>query len=146
MGKTANAILVSTFLILALVANADSTPALLKRAENGNLKALNQAYLLLSKTDGGGSEAVSIAIGKSILKNPRNFLLALKKNRSKEKRLDATLGGLGEKFVDDFKKQKLELERRLKAIQTVDDETLKSVRAECEKELNRQIQERSREQ
>lgn len=128
---------------LAFIAKASENSDVLKKAEAGNLNALNQAFISATETDGGDAEDIDIAIGNGIRRNPKNFLAALKKNRSKVPRLDSALGNLGPEFVDDFKKQRVELEKRLAAIQSVKDATLKAVRAECETELKRQIQQRS---
>ena len=114
----------------------DST---LKSAESGNLRALNQSFRLLAKSDGAVAEDASIAIGKSIQKNPRNFLLVLKKNKKQIKNLDSLLGNLGDDYVDDLPKQKAELEARLNAVQSVKASSLKKVRADCEATLQRLI-------
>ncbi|PWU12998.1 MAG: hypothetical protein C5B49_15260 [Bdellovibrio sp.] len=126
---------------LASLANEHS--AVLKKAEAGHLKALREAFVLHTKTDGWEAEEIDIALGKSIRLNPRNFLTALKENRSKVPSLGSTVGQLGPDFVDDFSKQKIELQKRLSAIQSVKDASLKTVREECETVLQRQIGQKS---
>lgn len=132
-----------TFLVCAWGAGASETADILKQAKKGDLKALNQAFVLHSKTDGGDAEDIDIAIGKSITRNPKNFLTALKQNHSKVSSLSAVVGNLGPACVDDLENQRAELERRLAAIQTVDDDSLKKVRAECETELKHMVDKRS---
>ena len=133
-----------TFLVLilslfAFYAQATDPAPILKRAETGNLRALNQSFGLLKKADGHLAEEISTSIGKSIRAKPKNFLSSLKKNRKKVSRLDAIVGGLGPDYVDEYAKQKTELEARLKAIQTVKANTLKGVRKECEDLLKESI-------
>lgn len=135
-------IVLVTFLI-SFISGAAETSDILKKAEEGNLAALNQAFVLLSSFDGANAEDIDISIGKSIIRNPKNFLTALKANRKTVNRIDAVLGNLGPDFVDNFKKQRNELEKRLTAIQTVDSKSLKNIRLECESELKRQILQRS---
>jgi hypothetical protein len=135
-------IIILSLTIISTLAQATDNADMLKNAEAGKLKALDQAFVLRAKSDGAAAEDIDIAIGKSILHNPKNFLIALWENRSGVQRLDALLGNLGPDYVDDFKKQKIELEKRLAAIHSVRDPAVKKVRAECEEQLKRLIAER----
>jgi hypothetical protein len=126
--------------LVSVIVYASPAKGLLKKVEHGNLSALNQAFLLHAKTDAGDAEDIAISIGKSITHHPKNFLTALKKNRTEVPRLDSVLGNLGPEFVDKMKQRKLELEKRLKAIHSVKDSSLKSERDECEAELKQLIE------
>jgi hypothetical protein len=138
-----NTFVALAIMVLSFAAAANENSDILQKAESGNLKALKSAFLLYSKTDGGDAEDVDIAIGKSIRRNPKNFLKALKQERAKVPALGSTLGNLGPDFADDFKKQSTELVKRLAAIQSVKDKALRAVRSECETELKLRIEKRS---
>lgn len=137
-----NIFVIISLLIFSTIALAIDNSKVLRKAEAGDLKALKQAFILHTKTDGADAEEIDISIGKSIRRNPKNFLSALKQNRSKVPRLDLVLGNLGYDYVDDLKKQKKELGMRLIAIRSVNDKGLKVIRAECEIELKEQIKKR----
>ncbi|MGZ3717589.1 MAG: hypothetical protein ACXWR1_04715 [Bdellovibrionota bacterium] len=132
-------LVVSVLVLFSSAARAIGPSATLKRAERGEPTSLNRAFVLHAKSDGGEAEEIDIAIGKSIARHPKNFLVALKKNRAKVQQLGPMLGNLGEEFVDQLEMQRIELKRRLKAIQSVSDRDLDSVRSECEKGLQRMI-------
>src|SRR5262245_55796318 len=97
------------FAISAFVAVANETTATIKKAEAGILRALNKAFLLTNKSDGSSVEDVNVSIGKSIRRNPRSFLKALKENWPKVRNLGATVGNLGPDYDFNFKGQKVEL-------------------------------------
>jgi len=124
---------------LSLVAFAYGHSAVLKKAAAGDLKSLNEAFSLYSKSDGGDAEDIEIAIGKSIAVNPKNFLIALKKNRALVKSLGGMVGNLGEDFVDQPAKQQAEKEKRVSALHKVADASLVGLRDECVSELKKQI-------
>lgn len=128
------------FLILAGCLGLSSLEVkMLARASAGEISALNQAFVLLSKSDGADAEDVEIAIGQSITEHPRNFLAALKLNRTKVIELGSLVANCGDECVDDFAKTKNVLEARLKAIESVKDGALQSVRTECETQLKKRI-------
>lgn len=125
--------------LLAFSAGANETADILKKAANGNLKALNQAFALLPGAGAADSEEIGSAIGESVRRNSKNFLTALKANRSKIHSLGEVLGNLPHDLDDQPKKQKAELKARLDAIILVKDESFKSLREECEAELKLEI-------
>lgn len=110
------------------------------KVSRGDLAELNRAFSQKAKSDGDESEELSILIGSSILKNPVNFLKAYKKNKKSVKRLDAILGNLGHESVDNSPYQVKELQRRIKALESVKDASLKSVAFECITELKKQLE------
>lgn len=125
--------------VFTFSSGANETVDIEKHAMAGDLAALNQAFALYASTNAAFTEELDIAIGASILRNPKNFLIALKKNRSKVPNLSGVLGNLGNDFTDDFKRQKIELKKRLTAIHSIKDESLRASREECEVELRREI-------
>jgi len=105
----------------------------------GTQKSFEQAFESLLKSDGAVAEEWDIEIGKKIKTHPTNFLKALKGYRNKVTRLDALLGNLGPEFVDDFSRQKIELQKRIQSLGSVNSGTLKPVAKECIEVLKKQI-------
>lgn len=110
-----------------------------KLVSQGNLTALNQAFEGLAKSDGHAAEELDVAIGKSIARNPINFLKAYQRNETSVSRLDALVGNLGPEYVDDFPRQAVELRKRIKALQSVKSKSLKPLALKCIKELKRAL-------
>ena len=106
---------------------------------SGSIQSFEQAFESLLKSDGAFAEEWDIEIGKRIKTHPTNFLKALKIYRGKVKRLDALVGNLGPEYVDDSPRQKNELQKRVKSLSAVKDNSLKSLANECISELNKQI-------
>ncbi len=106
---------------------------------SGSPQSFEQAFESLLKSDGAVAEEWDIEIGKRIKTHPTNFLKALKLYRGKVKRLDALVGNLGPEYVDDFHRQKIELQKRVNSLSSVKDNALKSLANECVSELNKQI-------
>lgn len=109
------------------------------RLSQGNLLELNRAFEKLPKTDGTVAEDLSIAIGKSITKHPRNFLKSYQRHKATVTRLDAVLGNLGPEFVDDFKAQSVELNKRITALKSVKNKNLESLAQECISVLQKKL-------
>lgn len=105
----------------------------------GTQKSFEQAFESLLKSDAAVAEEWDIEIGKKIKTHPTNFLKTLKRYRNKVTRLDALLGNLGPEFVDDFSRQKIELQKRIQSLGSVNSGTLRPVRKECIEELKKQI-------
>lgn len=105
----------------------------------GTQKSFEQAFESLLKSDGAVAEEWDIEIGKLIKTHPTNFLKALKIYRNKVKRVDALVGNLGPEYVDDFPRQKIELQKRAHALELVKNKTLKPLANECVEELKKQI-------
>lgn len=123
-----------------------STPPLYKSVSRGDLKSLQEAFRSRSKLDGDEAEELDVALGKSIKRNPVNFLTALKANRKRVVNLEPILGAFGESYVDDFVRQKIELKKRLRAIQSVKKKSLRTEKTDCERVLNLQIESLGRRQ
>lgn len=92
-----------------------------------------------AKSDGHNAEEIDIEIGRLIRTHPTNFLRALSARRDKLVRLDALLGNFGLEYVDEFAKQKLEAELRIKALKQArlktSDPNLRNLANECIKIL-----------
>ncbi len=105
----------------------------------GDLNHLNRAFERLAKSDGYIAENWDIVIGKSITNNPTNFLKAYKKNEHLVTRLDALVNNLGPEYVDDFKRQAVQIRNRINALKSITDESLKPLAKECIEELQRHL-------
>lgn len=92
--------------------------------------SLNSTFEKRMHADGEAAEEADIALGKYIRKNPRAFLKSYARH-SPVIRPDAVVGNLGPAFDDDFKKQKIEVSKRIEALKTVNDPELQKSKAEC---------------
>jgi hypothetical protein len=94
------------------------------------------AFILmtLTKNNAECSEWLDEMLGHLIPINPSMYLRELKLNyrRLRGGRVDGGLvGNLGSKLVDKLPEQRAEIQRRIRALKSVHDATLASVRDEC---------------
>lgn len=98
-------------------------------------------HLLDLSADGAVAEYVSVIMGQAIRNHPDAFLDEVAKNwRAQcESCLESLLGNLGDDFVDRFPEQVEELQKRKKALRTVNASSTQSLRDRCILVLDRQI-------
>jgi len=123
---------------IAAERHQESTPNLYK-VSNGDFSELSKAFEKLARSDGHVAESLDIAIGKSIINNPGNFLRAYKRHKAKVMRLGALVGNLGTDYVDDFSAQAVELRKRIAALESVKELELRSAAKECIQQLQEQL-------
>lgn len=117
----------------------------IKRYEDNKKESLDREILSLnsiqsfdllfkkySKSDGNDAEEIQILIGNKMKKNPYAFLKSLKKNNKK----NCFLSNLGDEFVDQNLKSKIEIKKRIVLLQGVKIIELKSLKKKCIQELN----------
>jgi hypothetical protein len=80
-------------------------------------------------------EELDIAVGKVIKKRPKIFLKALKEY-GKSTEFDGLLCNLGDEYVDEFNKQLIEIDLRIKAIRSVKESELVEIQDKCLNVLN----------
>jgi transcriptional regulator len=117
--------------------------ALEGKARDGDRESIRQLFQLFQRSDGAVTEAIDIALGRTIRRAPKVFLEELQ--RSGIKASDHFLGGLlcnlGDPFVDRFKAQTVELKKRRAALLTVKDKPLLQLRDICVRRLDQNIEE-----
>ncbi|MBM7624257.1 hypothetical protein [Sporohalobacter salinus] len=91
-----------------------------KAVQQGDVRMFSILFRLKYLTDGAYSTHLFILTGSLIRKFPKQFLLAVDKNFEHIKRLDAILGNLGTEYVDELKKQYVELKKRYNALEEVE--------------------------
>jgi hypothetical protein len=109
----------------------------LVKVSNGNTIELNNAFERRAKSDGADSEELDVAIGKSISKNPNNFLKVFQSHKPSIKRLDSLLCNLGLEYVDRIKDQEHEFLYRIASFKKVKEKKLKSSAIECISQLQK---------
>lgn len=109
--------------------------------ERGTIQWFDQKFENLLKADGHSAEELDIEIGKLIKTHPTNFLKSLSKVEAKILRIDALVGNLGEEFVDQEAKTKIELRERSKSLQNaigrMNDQRLVKLGKRCIDQLKR---------
>lgn len=132
-------------LVLILFSKANAIDGIddnfLAKVSSGDLTSLNEAFVQRAHADGAQAEDLDIAIGKSITKNPKSFLIALKGHEVDLISLSMLIRSLGEDYVDLPEKAKHEVELRIKAINSVHDKELQEVAKRCLVELNIKLKE-----
>ena len=127
-------------LIVLLLSLVITNTALAKLT--GSQQSFNHAFEERMKLDGNDGEELDIEIGKMIKTHPTNFLKALKKYREKTVRLDSILMNLGDEYVDQEEKTKLEWKARATVFEKFrvksSDKSLKALATECIEILKRQ--------
>jgi hypothetical protein len=103
--------------------------------------AIDLAFRLLAKSDGIYGEILSAMLGGLIRPNPRLFLAKLKEHRNKVARLDSLLADFGTVFITVYtpRAEQYELTMRNKALKSVGDKSLRTVRNECLAEISSQL-------
>lgn len=119
--------------------NAD-TKKRYQRVLQGDPVALYYTLSLLNHADGAFAEELDIALGGSIKKHAKNFLLALKKVHGDGFCSDGLVGNLG--IYDDLPREKKMLKERKAALLAVKDPSVKKARDLCVKSLDASIQKR----
>jgi hypothetical protein len=110
----------------------------LKLVELGNECALQYLFKMRINFNNNPeiSEEFDIATGKSIIRNPKGFLKSIQEYNKTNKAKIGILCNLGDEFVDEFEKQSKELNKRIEAIQSVDDSQLATIKQKCLEVLN----------
>jgi hypothetical protein len=101
-----------------------------KRLAAGGSEAFALAFRLGSVADGEFAESLDIALGKTIVRHPRDFLGALRAEHGDAYCADGLVGNVGT-YVDDAKGRKRELGARLRALSRVQDPGSRKVRDIC---------------
>jgi hypothetical protein len=137
-----NSILKSFFVLLGglqLAFQAESQTYPIQKNSATEASQLEALFKKLLTADGHVAEELDIEIGTRISRSTEVFLTVLMKYRSQINRLDALVGNLGPEFVDDFAKQSIELKKRIDALETIADGTLKPLASECITELRSKL-------
>ena len=108
----------------------------LKKVARGNPLEINRAFDERARSDGAAFEEIDIAIGETIRKNPKAFLEAYRAHQPII-RLDSLVGNLGPDFVDEFKKQEIEVKGRISVLKKVKEPSLQPAAKACIAELER---------
>jgi hypothetical protein len=99
--------------------------------------AVRLAFRLKTIADGAFAEDLDILLGRLIRIDPTLFVRQLKEY-GKVNRLDGLVGNLGDAYVDRFDAQRLEIKKRIRALESVSDPALKELADQCIKELKHQ--------
>ncbi len=97
----------------------------------GDVEAFRLAYRLLQKADGGLAEDLTMILSHTIRVRPAFFLRELSMLQPNARSLESILLMPGLEYVDRSEAQRYEIDMRIKAIESVSDETLKSYRDKC---------------
>jgi hypothetical protein len=99
------------------------------------MTSLDERFASRGKLDGNDAEENNVAIGLTIVREPRAFLAALQKhkvaNGGKLVRLDSLLGSLGDELTDKPAAGAVELRKRMDALRKVEEKSLRRLRDEC---------------
>ncbi len=104
---------------------------------SGNPNAIKLGFRLYTVSYGTFEVGLNKILGSLIAFNPRLFLEELSAQRNLFPSLDAILGSYLREIPEDPVAQQLEKKLRIKALETVEDKTLKSLRGECIKILKK---------
>lgn len=101
--------------------------------------AVKVAFRIINISDGYYTEITETALGNLIRINPRLFLQELNSHKNIRPIEDSAVTMVGEIFADRFKAQKLEIELRIRALETVKNDNLIEIRDQCIKILNEHL-------
>lgn len=111
------------------------TQRIVNRASRGDKFALEFGFRALRFSDGAYGESLHIDLGKSVLRHPKKFLLALQREFGDSMCNPGLVGNLGEDFVDTDRHAKA-LATRRQALESVRDPGLQKLKAVCLKALD----------
>jgi len=94
-------------------------------------EAVRLAFRLLPKSDGDVAEQLCIMLGRVIRTKPKLFLESLKAAELDSGLLGGLVGNFGQEYVDREEADAYEARARIKALLTVKDSSLKSIRDGC---------------
>jgi hypothetical protein len=103
----------------------------------GDRNAVKVAFRLFNISDADFTESIDSTLGQLIRIHPKLFLeeLELHKNVYFVQEVDYPLFGTHPSFIDRDKAEELELELRVKALESVEDKELRTIRDECINQL-----------
>jgi hypothetical protein len=104
---------------------------------SGNPNAIKLGFRLFTISYGAFELGLNKIVGSLIAFNPRLFLTELEAHRHLFQNLDPILGSYLRDVPEDPTAQDLERKLRIKALETVEDKALKSLRNECIKALKK---------
>lgn len=111
----------------------------LKMVSTGGPRSLDEAFVLLEKTEGAEAENLTVAIGKSIVKSPKSFLKTVKKHKPTAKELNSIVASFENSVTKDKDAQKKEVELRIESLKSVSEQDLKIVRDQCIATLEKKV-------
>lgn len=94
-------------------------------------EAVRLGFRLRSKLDGAFAENNDIALGRLIRIDPKLFLRELNRAGLNQPRLDSLVGNPGPEYVDRLGAEEYEINRRVKALQSVSEPELAKARDLC---------------
>ncbi len=104
---------------------------------SGNPKAIKLGFRLFTVSYGAFEVSLNKILGSLIAFNPKLFLEELAAHRGLFQTLDPILGSYLRDIPDDPVAQTLEKKLRIKALESIEDKPLKSLRNECIKVLKK---------
>jgi hypothetical protein len=111
------------------------------KAMKGNDKAFDRLFDLMKNADGAVAEEIDIDLGQTIIKYPKKFLEHLAKHNTKVNKDDCPAGLVGNTGDDDNDEDVSIYKKRIKALQSVTDESLTSLKKKCINSLREEIKE-----